>query len=242
MTNSDKNKTTVKPGTIGVIMLDTRFPRYKGDVGNPDTWPFNVVFKVASGASAQSVVGATSNQDLQPFINAGIELQNMGVSGITTSCGFLSLVQADIARQLSVPFLASSLVQLPWVQATLPAGKRAGILTIDARSLTPDHLVAAGITADVPIHGCENEQEFTRAILEDACVMDQALCEHDNIASAVELYERHPDLGAIVLECTNMAPYASAIHKATGLPVYSIYTLIRWFQSGLAPAPFPAGR
>lgn len=238
MTNPNDQKMTVAAGTIGVIMLDTHFPRFYGDIGNPDTWPFNVIFKVASGASALSVVGSTSEQNLQPFIDAGIELQNMGVHGITTSCGFLALVQSDIARHLSVPFLASSLVQLPWVQATLPVGKRAGILTINSASLTPAHLLAAGIHVDVPVQGCENGKVFTRAILDDATDMDQTLCEQDNVTAAIQFKDHYPELGAIVLECTNMAPYANAIHKATGLPVYSIYTLIRWFQSGLAPASF----
>lgn len=216
-------------------MLDTRFPRYPGDIGNRDTWPFDVVFKVVKGATAMDVVSGTSKQNLQPFINAAIELQDMGVSGITTSCGFLSLVQTEIAQHLSVPFVASSLVQLPWVQATLPVGKRAGILTINANALTSAHLQAAGIEANTPVMGCESGQEFTRAILADERSLDKMMCEQDNVAAAVALQQHHPDLGAIVLECTNMAPYANAIHRATGLPVYSIVTLIRWFQAGLAP-------
>ncbi|MFK7997648.1 MAG: aspartate/glutamate racemase family protein [Granulosicoccus sp.] len=238
MTDSENQSTKLPVGTIGVIMLDTRFPRFKGDIGNPDTWPFTVILKVASGARALSVVGDTSNQNLQPFIDAGIALQNMGVSAITTSCGFLSLFQSDIARHLKVPFLASSLVQLPWVQAMLPEGRQAGILTINASSLTKAHLIAAGINTTVPIQGCEKGREFTRAILHDSRDMDQSLCEQDNIEAAMEFNRRHPELGAIILECTNMAPYANAIHQATGLPVYSIYTLVNWLQSGLMPRSF----
>jgi len=239
MSEPDNQTPLSHPGTIGVIMLDTRFPRFNGDVGNPDTWPFDVIREVVSGASAQAVVAATSAQNLQPFINAGVTLQNRGVSGITTSCGFLALFQRDIAQHLDVPFLASSLVQVPWVQATIPASKRVGILTISASSLTPAHLRAAGIHTEVPVQGCENGEEFTRAILDDSSVMDQVLCELDNVNAAVDFTRRVPDLGAIVLECTNMAPYASAIQRATGLPVYSIYTLICWFQSGLIHKLFP---
>jgi len=239
MNDPDKNKPASGKGTIGVIMLDTRFPRFVGDIANQDTWPFDVLFHKVSGADAQSVVCATSDQDLQPFIDAGLALQQKGVVGITTSCGFLALLQSEIASHLSVPFLASSLVQLPWVQASLPVGKQVGILTITASALTPAHLLAAGIANDVPVQGCETGEEFTAAILNDAAVMDRGVCERDNVNAAVELKERFPDLGAIVLECTNMAPYANAIHRATGLPVYSIYTLIRWFQSGLAPRQFP---
>ena len=236
----DEQDTTDKTGTmngsIGIIMLDTQFPRFKGDIGNPETWPFDVVLKRVRGAFASNVVAATEQQNLQPFIEAALDLQSAGVSGITTSCGFLSLAQAQIAAHLRVPFVASSLVQVPWVQSILPAAKNVGILTIDANALTSAHLLAAGISGEVPVGGTEHGEEFTRCILDDQRLMDQTLCEYDNVNAATKLLEQNPDLGAIVMECTNMAPYASAVQQATGLPVYSIYTLIRWFQAGLSPA------
>lgn len=232
----DTEKAGTMNGSIGIIMLDTHFPRFKGDIGNPDTWPFEVVFRTVMGASASNVVGATREQNLQPFIDAAVHLQNAGVSGITTSCGFLSLAQAQIAAHLTVPFVASSLVQVPWVQSIIPTGKTVGILTINADALTSAHLLAAGISGDVPVQGTEHGEEFTRCILGDQRMMNQSLCERDNVNAAVQLLDQHPDLGAIVMECTNMAPYASAVQQATGLPVYSIYTLIRWFHAGLVPA------
>lgn len=225
-------------GRIGVIMLDTRFPRFPGDIGNPTTWPFAVELKTVTGASAEHVVNSTDTQALQPFINAALDLQDAGVCGITTSCGFLALLQNDIAKHLEVPFIASSLSQVPWVQAMLPMGKLVGILTIDANALSHDHLMAAGVRGDVPVMGTEQGKEFHQRILSDAESMDQSLCERDNVEAALQLVEQHPNLGALVLECTNMAPYANAINTATGLPVYSIYTLMLWFQAGLAPVSF----
>ena len=71
--------------------------------------------------------------------------------------------------------------------------------------------------------------------------MNQTLCEKDNVQAAMQLLDAHPNIAALVLECTNMAPYANAIHTATGLPVYSIYTLMLWFQAGLAPRSFSPG-
>jgi len=48
----------------------------------------------------------------------------------------------------------------------------------------------------------------------------------------------HADLGAILLECTNMMPYAVDVRRVTGLPVFSIRSFVCWFQSALAPARF----
>lgn len=223
---------------VGIIMLDTHFPRFIGDIGNKDTWPFDVIYEVVSGSLARSVVKQTDRQNLSPYIEAGLSLQQRGASAITTSCGFLALHQEKIAVRLKVPFVASSLIQVPWIQSLLPAGQHVGILTIDSSSLTTAHLQAAGINREVLTGGTENGRVFTQAILSDAIRMNRQDCEQDNINAALELTRRQPDIGAIVLECTNMAPYANAIHKATKLPVYSIYTLIRWLHSGLSPASF----
>jgi len=219
--------------SIGILMLDTHFPRFTGDVGNPKTWPFDVIFKRVQGASARAVISSSETADIQPFVSAAKELEDKGVAGITTSCGFLILAQQRIAQNLKVPFASSSLLQIPWVNAILPHNKRAGILTIERDSISQQHLHCAGAPLDTPIMGTETGQEFTRSILEDHTSMDRQLCEAENIDAAKQLVQQYPQVGAIVLECTNMAPYAHAISVATQRPVYSIVTLVSWLQSGL---------
>jgi hypothetical protein len=68
--------------------------------------------------------------------------------------------------------------------------------------------------------------------------MDVALAEQDILEAGRRLVSRHPEIGAIVLECTNMPPYAAALRGALGLPVYDIYTLVSWFHGGLRPRVF----
>lgn len=224
--------------SIGILMLDTRFPRIYGDLGNSATWPFDVHFEVVRGATAGDVVSSNGLPALQPFITAAKTLECRGVAGITTSCGFLSLAQKTIATAVNIPFVASSLMQIPLLDAMLAPGKRAGILTIDSRALTSNHLYAAGASIDTPIVGTENGSEFTQAILSDAETMDIEKCRIDNMQAALMLIEKHPAVGAIVLECTNMVPYALDIREVTGLPVFSIYSFVSWFHSGLAPRGF----
>jgi Asp/Glu/hydantoin racemase len=131
-------------------------------------------------------------------------------------------------------------MQVGMVNALLPAGKRAGILTISASTLTQAHLDKAGVPTSTPVHSTEGGQEFTRAILGNELSLDVALARADNVAAALELQAAHNDLGAIVLECTNMVPYASDIRAATGLPVFTIESFVSWFQSGLSPRKHPA--
>lgn len=229
---------TVYGATIGILMLETRFPRIHGDIGNAYTWDFPVQYRVVQGATPDNVVRGDPHAQLDAFIQAGRELVRMGCDGITTNCGFLSLLQDDLKQALGVPVAASSLMQVPMVQAMLPAGKRVGVMTISKATLSPEHLLAAGAPADTPVVGTDQGECFTRDVLGDAQSIDFAAARQDNLQASALLVEQHKDIGAIVLECTNMSPYAADIRKLTGLPVFSIYSFVNWFQAGLLPRRF----
>jgi len=68
--------------------------------------------------------------------------------------------------------------------------------------------------------------------------MDIALAQQDVVDAGMALCAQHPDVGAIVLECTNMPPYAAALQDAVGMPVYDVYSMINWFHAGLRPRRF----
>lgn len=223
---------------VGILMLEARFPRIPGDMGNGTTWPFPVLYKVVPGASPDRVVRRRAEGLLPAFLDAAAELVRLGADGITTTCGFLSLYQRDIARHVGVPVATSSLMQIPLIERCLPPGKRVGVLTVSAASLTREHFLAAGADPETPVAGTENGREFTRVMLDDRPRLDAAAAERDIIEAGEALVAQHRDIGAIVLECTNMVPYARAVADRLRLPVYSIYSFVTWFQAGLAPRDF----
>jgi Asp/Glu/hydantoin racemase len=224
---------------LGILMLEARFPRIPGDMGNGETWPFPVLFRVVRGASPEKVVLQGARGLLPAFIEAARDLVDLGAEAITTNCGFLSLFQAEMAAAVAVPVATSSLMQVPWVQATLPPGQRVGVITVSRGSLTPAHLDAAGVPRDVPVEGTEDGREFFRVLIRaEKQDMDVALAEADILEAGRRLVARHPEVGAIVLECTNMPPYAAALREEIGLPVYDIYTLVSWFHGGIRPRRF----
>ncbi|MGX4769773.1 aspartate/glutamate racemase family protein [Bradyrhizobium guangdongense] len=224
---------------LGILMLEARFPRIQGDMGNGTTWPFPVLYRVVSGASPEKVVLKGAAGLLPDFIDAARDLVRLGAEAITTNCGFLSLFQKEIASAVGVPVATSSLMQVPWVQATLPPGKRVGLVTVSGSTLTPAHLEGAGVPLDTPVVGTEHGKEFFRVLIKaEKEDMDIAQAERDVVEAGKELVAKNPEVGAIVLECTNMPPYAAALQAEVGLPVYDIYSMITWFHAGLRPRVF----
>ncbi|WP_298822515.1 aspartate/glutamate racemase family protein [uncultured Roseibium sp.] len=230
---------TVYGASVGILMLEARFPRIPGDMGNAQSWPFPVLYKVVRGASPDRVVRQQASGLVDAFIDAARELVADGVDGITTNCGFLSLVQEELSQAVPVPVVTSSLQQVSMVNRLMPAGKRAGVLTISGSTLTQAHLDAAGVPAETPVGTTEGLSEFSRVILDNELTLNVEAAREDNVQAALTLKEAHPDLGGIVLECTNMCPYAEDIAKATGLPVWSMVSFVEWFQAGLSPRRFP---
>jgi Asp/Glu/hydantoin racemase len=219
---------------LGLLMLDTRFPRPRGDVGHPQTFGFPVRRIAVGHATPQRVVREDAEGLVPALIDAARELVEQGAAAIGTSCGFLGLHQRRFAAALTVPVATSSLLQCAWVDAILPHGQRAGILTIDAAALTPAHLAATGVAADAPIEGVDPGGEFATRLLNDEPALDVARAEAEVVAAAERLVGRHREVGAIVLECTNMPPYAAAVAHATGRPVYDVVTLLEWVWRGVA--------
>ena len=218
---------------MGILMLEAQFPRILGDMGNAESFPFPVRYKVVRGASPDLVVLKGAPGLLADFIAAGRELVADGCAGITTNCGFLALYQEELAEALGVPVMTSSLMQAGLVQSVLPKGKTVGILTISKGSLTQAHLDGAGVPAGVPLWGVEEGCHFQEVILGGGLELDVARAERDMVGAAERFVSAYPELGAILFECTNMPPYADAVKEAVGLPVFSSLSMAGWFYEGL---------
>src|SRR3989442_2920598 len=137
--------------TVGILMLDTRFPRIPGDMGNAQTFPFPVRYQRVTGADPDLVVRRGAEGLLPAFVEGAQALEREGVGAITTNCGFLIKYQTQLARAVRVPGFTSSLLLLPLVHRMLPPGGRVGVMTVNAGTLTPDHLTSAGIGAELPL-------------------------------------------------------------------------------------------
>jgi len=216
------------PKKLGILLLDTIFHRPMGDIGNPSTFPFPVDYKIVEGAMISRIVKQDTEMSvIDSFVAAGKELEKQGVKAIATSCGFLAIYQKEIQQQLHVPFISSSLLQIPFIYLT--AGGPIGVVTASKASLTNKHL--EGVDAlDHPlvIRGMDDMPAFRGAIIDEEIPLNQSkvLDEMKQVTSA--LIKDFPELRAIVLECTNMPPYREAMRQVTNIPIYDMNTLIHY--------------
>jgi Asp/Glu/hydantoin racemase len=209
--------------TLGLLMLQTRFPRPLGDIGHPETFSFDVRRRVVQGATPQRVVRSGDPAGLQPFIDAAEPLVAEGCTAIATSCGFLARWQRELQAALPVPVWSSALLQLAEQQAR---GRRCGVITLDAASLGAAHFAGVGADPATPVEGITPGSALHRTLLQDLAALDEADAQMQVLAAARRLLARAPGLDTLVLECTNLPPYAPALHTATGLPVLDVVTLL----------------
>lgn len=225
--------------TVGILMLEADFPRVPGDIGNAQTFDFPVLYEVVH-MTPEEVVEHLKESDVTVFIEGAKRLEAQGVRAIFTGCGFLAMFQKTIADALHVPFISSNLIMIPFVRRILPVDREVGVMTVNSDTLQRRHFEGVG-AEDIPkiVYGLQEGTEFTSAILENRTQMDLDLCRKEHIRTAQRMMKEHPNVGAIVLECTNMPPFAADIQKAAGVPVFDICSLIRYVHSALVQKGYP---
>jgi Asp/Glu/hydantoin racemase len=226
--------------SVGILILNASYPCIPGNVGNATTFDFPVRYKVVKEASIDRLLNQQDRSLIQPFIAAARELEAEGVKAITGACGFMALFQQEIAAAVSIPVFVSSLLQIPFIHRILGPGRRVGVITADATVLTDNHFSAVGVSPDIPlaIAGMQEQDEFRQAVLEEKGTLDSALIEQEVVTVARGLVHRHPDIGAILLECSDLPPFAHAVQAAVGLPVFDFITMIRYIYTTLNQRPY----
>ena len=224
---------------LGILLLDTTFPRIPGDVGNERSYPFPVRIKKVRGATVQRVVYDADPTLRESFVEAARELESEGVAAITSSCGFLSPIQKDVAEAVNIPVFLSSLMQVSVVHAMTQ--RKVAIVTANSQSLTELVLESAGIASNIPIEviGMEGVSAFRDPILKDGATLNRKKIEHEMVVRAENLLQQHPEIGSFVFECHNLAPYAQAVQAATGKPVFDIIDFAGWVYSSVKKKIYP---
>lgn len=83
--------------------------------------------------------------------------------------------------------------------------------------------------------GLEDTEHFYPVMVGGHGPLNLDIAEQEVLTAVRDGLAEDPAIKAIVLECTNLPPYAEAIRATTGLPVWDVTTLLRWLQLGLRP-------
>lgn len=221
--------------TIGVLCLETEFTKIPGHIRNRATFDFPVRYEVVRGATPERMVTQADPSLLEPFIAAARRLEALGVAAITGACGFLVLFQPELADAVGVPLFASSLIQLPMVARMLRSDQKVGLLVARKESLTPRFLAAiGGDRVPVCVAGLADQPEFREVILEGRrAELDVDRLRGEVLAQAQRLAKDHQDLGALIIECTDLVPFACDVQDQLGVPVFDIVTLTQMVHHAL---------
>ena len=228
--------------SIGVLCLETYFTKVPGHIRNPATFDFPVTYKVVKGATPERMVVQGDETLLKPFIDAARELEQQGVAAITGSCGFLVLFQKQLADAVNIPVYVSSLIQVPMIHRMLRSDQKVGLLVAKKNSLTAKHLAAIGAeSVPVCVAGLDEQPEFREVIIEQRRTdLDVNRLEQEVLFEIEQLARDNPDMGALVIECTDLPPFASAIQQRIKKPVFDIITLTNMVYQSLTRAPYHA--
>jgi hypothetical protein len=215
---------------LGILMLDTRFPRIEGDIGNPASFDFPVIYRRLEGIGPSDAVAAEPDRArvMAALAHNAQKLADAGAVGLSTSCGFLALFQKELEEASPVPVATSALLLIRKL-----AGKKVGVLTASARNLTPRHFAAVGAPPDTPVEGMPEGGSFAATFIANGPDLDRGAVEREAVAAGKTLMGKHPGLEAIVLECTNLPPYSQSLRQSLGIEVHDVLDLLRDFRRGL---------
>ena len=226
---------------LGIIILDDVYPGFPGDVRNASAYPFPIQYEIAVGVDIDAlVVQEDKSPCLEPIKRAAKKLEKMGCRAIAAECGYFGYFQKDIAGYVDVPVFMSSLLQVPWAQRIIGPNKVVGILAAGKKWVMPRHLEAVGIQpgSNYVLAGAEDDgrcPEFDhlwdepKRTVPPGAFYDKA--EREFVGVAVDFYREHPNMGAMMLECTGMQPFARALQREIDIPIFSWGTLLDYAYS-----------
>ncbi len=223
---------------IGILILDAAYPCVPGNVGNATTYDYPVRYQEVRGASIDRLLNQRDPTLRDVFVEAALDLQDRGVKAITGACGFMAYFQEEVAAAVEIPVFLSSLMQIPFMHAA--CGGSVGIITANASRLTLRHFEACRVPSSVPVvvAGMEDQTEFRTAILEEKGTLDSAAIQREVSEVARRLVKANPEIRSILLECSDLPPYAHAVQSVTGRPVFDFITMINYIRETVARRPY----
>jgi len=226
---------------LGIMILDDVYPGFPGDVRNASAYPFPIQYEIIEDVDIHKlVVENDKSACLEPILRAAKKLEKMGCRAIAAECGMFAYFQREVAGCVKAPVFMSSLLQIPLAQQVLGPDQVVGILVAESYYLTDHHLGSVGVDlgSNYVIGGVMDDGQcpefnhlWTEGLRTDPPAANYAKAEADFLEAATQFYRQHPNMGAMVLECTGFPPFARALQREIDIPLFSWGTLLDFAYS-----------
>jgi len=231
--------------TVGILQLPANIPMLPGDVGNPTTFDFPVLYELIEEIDPFWVLADKPHPVVMKKVIAACKRLTMqGVTTIIGNCGFFANYQPEVAESLDVgvTYFNGSLMQLPMILTSVGANKKVGVLTASKKLLMPSPaLKYSGVSDEdmkrIVVYGNEDGKEMLKVTGETGRFNPKKL-EKELVDLAKKMVKENPDVGAIVLECTEFPPYAHAIQDAVRLNIWDFVTMTKFMHAGAMQKPY----
>jgi len=223
---------------IGILVINIWYPLMPGNVANASTYRFPVLYKILKEATIEKIVSGDPSL-LDMVIEGGRELVQQGARAVVGACGSFANYQRKAAASLAVPTFLSVMMQAPLILQSLRHDQKLGILAASASALTPEVFDQCGIvdTSRLVITEAVNLPEFNN-IIQCTGRFNSHKLEQEVVDLMSRFVRENQDIGAILIQCSDLPPYAWAIQNATGLPVFDMNTLIEWIYYAIVRHPY----
>ncbi len=231
--------------TIGLVQMHVNLAMIPGNMSNATTFDFPMLYRRMNADNAFDVMANPPAQDFTDgIVEAAQWLELQGVKAIMGNCGFFGSYQNVVKARINVPFFSSSLMMLPMMVHSMPSNKKVGVITANGPTLKKVQAIEnCGLSLEdkanrIVVMGCENGAEFSGAIMANTGRYNPQKVEGEIVAVAKQMLKENKDIGAILLECTELSPHAVAVSNAVRMPVWDYTTLTKWIYSGCVRRPF----
>ena len=226
-------KSTIKVGLIrweknGIDANLGQLEAMPGNLINPKTFNFQFLSEYVEGANYRTIVKEPNHATLNKMIKAAEQLKKQGANFIVTSCGFNSIFNTELSNSVDIPVISSSLIQVPLVSLMIKNDQYIMIVTADKKHLTEEHFVNAGITKKINyvIAGLDNSEEFQKVNSNPNAELNVEKFSKEVLSIIKKTISSNCNIGAVVMECTDLPPFSDAVRKKFNLPVFDIVTLV----------------
>lgn len=218
---------------VGALVMKSWVPKPPGHISCATNYDFPVYYYPVENTN-NKIIHNGSKEIIPHLVNAAEELKEMGCKALITSCGYFGHYQRVIADKGIMPTYLSAVCLVPIIFKLINKEKSLVVICYNKEKFTDSLLKVCGVSEELKarcyVYDIINEQELGK-IITDCGEYDISKGREEVVSVVLNAVKEHEDVGAILLECTDLPPHSYAIQEATNLPVFDSTSMVKFVHS-----------